>query len=146
VHWTGRWLIVGALALAVALVVFVVVRVADSNSDDATTIAPPRINGVTIAAAGDAACAPVVLSGHDHVYERFDPQTPTGAARPNGIREFVVGTGGRSLYPFGSPHANSAARVQAFGYLRLTLGTNAYGWQFVTERGEVRDAGSATCH
>jgi len=74
------------------------------------------------------------------------PQPPTGAARPNGIREFVVGTGGRSLYPFGSPHANSAARVQAFGYLRLTLGTNAYGWQFVTERGEVRDAGSATCH
>ena len=46
--------------------------------------------------------ADIVLSGHDHVYERFTPQTPDATAAPGrGIREFVVGTGGRSLYSFG---------------------------------------------
>ena len=41
--------------------------------------------------------AEVVLSGHDHHYERFAPQAPDGSSDPQrGIREFVVGTGGRS--------------------------------------------------
>src|SRR5439155_8251847 len=51
--------------------------------------------------------ADVVLNGHEHNYERFAPQSPTGAADPNGIREFVVGTGGESLYPVWTPLANS---------------------------------------
>jgi 3',5'-cyclic AMP phosphodiesterase CpdA len=90
--------------------------------------------------------AEVVLSGHDHSYERFDPQTPTGAASATGLREFVVGTGGRSLYPFGPAHANSALRISTFGYLRLTLGAEAYSWQFVSESGAVIDSGTGACH
>ena len=42
-----------------------------------------------------AAGGDVVLSGHDHLYERFAPQTPTAQASPTGIRQFVVGTGGK---------------------------------------------------
>jgi hypothetical protein len=45
-----------------------------------------------------AARTDVVLNGHVHNYERFAPQTPSGRADPaQGIREFVVGTGGYSL-------------------------------------------------
>ena len=50
-------------------------------------------------------------AGHNHVYERFAPQTPAGrrdAAR--GIREMVVGTGGAARYPFGGIAANSERR------------------------------------
>jgi hypothetical protein len=93
-----------------------------------------------------AAGTELVLNGHDHGYERFDPQTPGAVADPNGIREIVAGTGGRSLYAFGAPHANSIVRYATFGYLRLTLGTNAYSWQFVTEAGTVSDSGTGTCH
>lgn len=90
--------------------------------------------------------AELALNGHDHGYERFDPQTSTAVADPNGIRQFVVGTGGRSLYAFGAAHANSAVRISAFGYLLLTLGTNAYSWSFVGEGGGILDSGSGTCH
>src|SRR5215217_1157003 len=58
-----------------------------------------------------AAGADVVLSGHDHEYERFAPQTSSGVAdSARGIREFVVGTGGRSHYAFGTIRANSEVR------------------------------------
>jgi len=90
--------------------------------------------------------AELVLNGHDHGYERFEPQSPAAAPDPNGIREIVAGTGGRSLYAFGAPHANSAVRDAAFGYLRLTLGDRAYSWQFVNESGVVTDSGTGTCH
>jgi Calcineurin-like phosphoesterase/Iron/zinc purple acid phosphatase-like protein C len=90
--------------------------------------------------------AELVLNGHDHGYERFAPQTPGAVADRNGIREIVAGTGGRSLYAFGPPHANSVVRDETFGYLRLTLGRNKYSWQFVTQAGTITDSGTGTCH
>ena len=96
-----------------------------------------------------AAGAEVVLGGHDHDYERFAPQDPTGAADPvHGIREFVVGTGGASLRPFGSPIANSEARSSdSFGVLKLTLRTGSYDWQFIpVAGGQFADAGRGDCH
>jgi hypothetical protein len=90
--------------------------------------------------------ADLVLGGHVHNYERFAPQLPDGTASASGVREFVVGTGGRSLDSFGPPVANSQVRLQVFGVLRLTLGANAYAWQFVNEAGAVLDSGTGTCH
>ena len=89
----------------------------------------------------------VVLSGHDHNYQRFAPQTADGVADAQGPREFVVGTGGRSLYPTGPPIANQEAQGQdTFGVLKLTLHTTSYEWQFVPETGGTfGDMGSATC-
>jgi hypothetical protein len=93
--------------------------------------------------------ADVVLSGHQHNYERFDPQTPTGSADPsNGIRQFIVGTGGKDLYPFGStPAPNSAVRrSDTFGVLKLTLRPTSYDWQFLPEEGKAfTDTGTGTC-
>jgi hypothetical protein len=93
--------------------------------------------------------ADVVLSGHQHNYERFAPQTPSGGADPsNGIRQFVVGTGGKDLYPLGStPAPNSVVRHDdTFGVLKLTLRSTSYEWEFLQEAGRTfTDTGNATC-
>ena len=92
--------------------------------------------------------ADVVLNGHDHDYERFAAQTVDGRADPrHGIVEFVVGTGGKSLYPILFPRRNSRTRASTFGVLRLVLGRGAYAWRFVGESGErFRDTGVGRCH
>jgi len=92
--------------------------------------------------------ADVVLNGHDHTYERFAPQSPTGQAEPTrGIRQFVVGTGGASLYSFPSIRPNSEMRNNtAWGVLRLTLRLTGYDWEFVPIAGQTfTDTGSADC-
>ena len=93
--------------------------------------------------------ADVVVSGHDHDYERFAPQTPLAKPDPErGIREFVVGTGGKNHRPFTTPHANSEVRnADTFGVLKLTLRTGAYDWQFIPEAGKIfTDSGTGSCH
>lgn len=92
----------------------------------------------------------VVLSGDNHAYERLAPMTPTGKQDPSGIRQFVVGTGGRSHYLFteGPIHPHSEARDdQTFGVLKLTLGPAAYSWEFLPEAGKTfSDSGTEACH
>ena len=89
-----------------------------------------------------------MLVGHDHTYERFAPQTPSGAADDeNGIREFVVGTGGAGLYDFESIEPNSEFRYNnRHGVLKLELHEDSYTWSFITTDGVVRDTGTASCH
>jgi hypothetical protein len=96
-----------------------------------------------------SAGADVVLNGHDHDYERFAPQGPGGktdAAR--GIREFVVGTGGKSHYGFGTILPTSQVRNNSvFGVLKLTLHPASYDWRFVPESGGAfTDSGTTACH
>lgn len=92
----------------------------------------------------------VVLSGHDHDYERFAPQDANGNLdTANGIREFVVGTGGENHAPFyRTPDANSQVRNDTtFGILQLTLHPTSYDWKFIPEAGATfTDSGSGTCH
>jgi acid phosphatase type 7 len=94
-----------------------------------------------------AARADVVISGHDHDYERFAPQNPGGKADSRGIRQFVVGTGGKKLRPFGKVKPNSQVRnADAFGVLKLTLHPTSYDWKFVPVTGKTfTDSGSARC-
>jgi hypothetical protein len=94
-----------------------------------------------------AAHADVVLDGHDHIYERFAPQTPTGVADPNGIRQFTVGTGGADHTGIAAVAANSVVRnTDTYGVLKLTLHQGSYDWTFVPAVGTFTDSGSATCH
>ena len=93
--------------------------------------------------------ADVIIDGHDHDYERFAPQTPEGVADPrHGIREFVVGTGGKNTRPFGAPKPNSEVRnADTFGVLKLTLYPKSYEWEFIpVESKTFRDSGAAACH
>jgi len=92
--------------------------------------------------------ADVVLSGHEHNYERFAPQTPEGRAdSARGIREFVVGTGGGGAYRLGSPIANSETRSTDYGVLKMTLASRSYTWRFIPIAGAMfSDSGFADCH
>ena len=100
--------------------------------------------------------ADVVLAGHEHNYERFSPQDPNGRLdAQRGIRQFVVGTGGKSLYGFGQPLRTSEVRnAETFGVLVLTLRPRGYDWAYVptgarwSSRADTRaiDEGSDNCH
>jgi hypothetical protein len=90
--------------------------------------------------------ADVILSGHDHLYERFAPQDPAGRPDPtHGIREFVVGTGGAMLAPPVRIHANSDVQWNLYGVLELGLTRDAYTWRFISDRGAVADVGTNVC-
>jgi hypothetical protein len=93
--------------------------------------------------------ADVVLSGHKHSYERFDPQDPAGVLDlTNGIREFVVGTGGSVLSSLPAASAPNAVtrNDQAHGVLKMTLHPTSYDWEFIPVAGETyTDTGSAAC-
>jgi hypothetical protein len=92
--------------------------------------------------------ADVVLAGHDHHYERFAPQTAGGGLDlARGIRQFVVGTGGKAPRGLSWVRLNSEVRETAsLGVLELTLGADAYEWRFRSAVGSFTDSGSATCH
>lgn len=90
----------------------------------------------------------IVVNGDDHFYERFLPQDQFNEEFDEGLRQFTVGTGGRSLSQFGLPAPHSAVRFnEAFGVLILTLNPNGYVWEFRTVEGALfSDRGFDTCH
>jgi calcineurin-like phosphoesterase family protein len=90
----------------------------------------------------------VVLTGHDHDYERFTPQDPSGRRDPDGIRQFVVGTGGKSLRAFEEIEPTSEARSDTtYGVLRMSLAPTSYEWRFVPlQDGQFTDSGRGDCH
>ena len=94
--------------------------------------------------------AELVLNGHEHIYERFAPQTPNGASDPQrGIREFIVGTGGAEVIKTTPPATpNSQVRLaDTVGVLKLTLRDGGYDFAFVNSlTGAVMDSGSGSCH
>jgi len=92
----------------------------------------------------------VIINGHDHDYERFAPQDPDGKAdAQHGIREFVVGTGGKNSHRIiGLGQSNSEVRqADTYGVLKLTLHAESYDWEFVPEAGKkFTDTGTGKCH
>lgn len=109
----------------------------------------PHGNDSSVAAlwaALDEADADLVIAGHDHLYERFSPQTADGAADPNGVRQITAGTGGAGLYETEGIAANSELAIDdRFGILALTLRETSYEWQFITTDETVADEGRADC-
>jgi hypothetical protein len=96
-----------------------------------------------------AAHADLIVNGHDHDYERFGPQDPSGRLdTSDGIREIVAGTGGAELRPFDVVKSNSELRIaDTYGVLELMLHATSYDWRFVAVAGAtVMDSGSASCH
>jgi 3',5'-cyclic AMP phosphodiesterase CpdA len=90
----------------------------------------------------------VVLSGHDHIYERFAPQDDRGELDlVRGTRQFTIGTGGRDHGDIRNLAANSEVRIgDTFGVLKVTLDAGSYSWQFVPVAGETAtDSGTDVC-
>lgn len=83
--------------------------------------------------------ADVVLGGHDHHYERLVPEA-------GGPRQFIVGTGGRNLYPvLVRHHGSEFVDARHFGILELELRPGAYEWRFRDIGGDVLDGGQSVC-
>jgi len=92
--------------------------------------------------------AEIVLCGHEHDYQRYEPLDANGNASAGGIREFVVGTGGANLYAITTPSPHLQAwNTTTYGVLKLTLGSGTYSWQFIPVAGSTyTDSGSGTCN
>jgi hypothetical protein len=90
----------------------------------------------------------VIISAHEHFYERFSPQTPNGAVDLQfGLRQFIVGTGGAPLTQPVRRVANSETVLSTFGVLRLTLEGQSYRWDFLSaDGGAILDSGTGQCH
>jgi acid phosphatase type 7 len=95
----------------------------------------------------------IVANGHNHNYERFDQINPSEQAASDGIREFIVGTGGApgDAYTYASHplDPNEVIRNQTiqYGVLKLTLSTNSYTWNFLPAAGStLTDSGTSVCH
>jgi hypothetical protein len=99
-----------------------------------------------------AAHADIVLNGHDHLYEQYAQQNSSGGFDANGIREFVVGTGGESLNGIINPndvgYPNLENSQSAYGVLKLRLHAGSYDWAFVNTSGQTMSGASRTqgCH
>ncbi|MBE0615863.1 MAG: metallophosphoesterase [Burkholderiales bacterium] len=88
-----------------------------------------------------AAGADLLITGHEHIYENFAPRNAGGVPDPEGMREFVVGTGGA-----GGGYAFAAGAFH-FGVLKLRLEPAGYAWEFLPVAGDnMRDQGSANCN
>lgn len=107
---------------------------ADSHLCELVFYHDPSVSAFTKAVA--AGGAEFVLSGHLHRYERWNNY------RGFNIRQFIVGTGGRSS---GTPNPGADAEAKAYGVARLDLSASGYTWQFIDVGGRVRDSGSDTC-
>lgn len=92
--------------------------------------------------------AELVLNGHEHNYERFTQMSGSGSPVTKGLREIVLGTGGESHYPFGTPLTTSQVRNSStFGVLKLTLNSSSYSWKFIPIAGSTfTDSGTTDCH
>lgn len=91
----------------------------------------------------------VVIAGHDHVYERFAPLDTNGVADSvNGVRQFVVGTGGAHRSHIDSVMAGSEVHsTDTFGLIRFSLLKDRYRWDFLpVKKHGFTDAGEAACH
>ncbi|MEZ4668981.1 MAG: metallophosphoesterase [Anaerolineae bacterium] len=92
--------------------------------------------------------ADVVINGHDHIYERYAPQDAKANADAQGMREFIVGTGGAPLYPLLFAKPNLEVRsATTFGVIKLTLHSSSYDWEFIPVKADgFTDTGTANCH
>jgi hypothetical protein len=93
--------------------------------------------------------ADVLLTGHDHHYERFAPMDPVGRVdRERGIRTFVVGTGGAPSYRMRATEPHSEALGDDIrGVLRMVFHPDSYEWEFVAIPGRrFHDEGRGECH
>jgi hypothetical protein len=90
--------------------------------------------------------ADIVLNGHLHTYARFAPQDASGHVdQAGGVRQFIVGTGGRSLFSLDGTR-NVETTTKQYGVLELRLHATSYHWAFVNTAGTVVDKGDAACH
>ena len=96
-----------------------------------------------------AAHATLVLNGHDHTYQRWEPLDATGASDPTGLTEIIVGTGDHDLQkihtPFDPRVVAAAFGSKASGAFRMTVSATSLAFTFTETSGTVADSGTIPC-
>ncbi len=109
-----------------------------------STIHPPETDVSAVWVALQKAKGRIMLAGHNHAYERFAKQDAAGHRDHDGLRQFVVGTGGVGLYPLQPACPNRlAGQDDKTGVLKLRLRPDGFSWQFVAVGGRILDSGRA---
>ena len=88
----------------------------------------------------------LVINGHDHTYQRYQPLNGNGAYDPAGPTEIIVGSGGHALGGFPASDNRLVAKTAQYGALRLTLNSAGASYQFITTAGQTYDSGSVQCN
>ena len=90
--------------------------------------------------------AELVMSGHAHRWERFRRKLADGTVSEDGIRQFVIGTGGVLTRGVVAQDPDSEKVVVEHGVARFDLHPDHYEWTFTDINGVVRDSGTQLCH
>lgn len=93
----------------------------------------------------------IVLTAHDHNYQRWVPMDGKGQPDFQGITQFVVGTGGHGIQTFVTNDSRVAAGFDSntspapFGALRLKLYKTYAAYNFINTAGTSLDSGTVGC-
>ena len=94
--------------------------------------------------------ADVVLVGHEHSYQRWQPLDRNGNVDPAGVTQFVVGTGGHAIQSFVRSDPRLAAGADsapaAYGALRMELTAGGATYRYESYQGPTTiDSGAISC-
>ncbi|HET6771355.1 MAG TPA: right-handed parallel beta-helix repeat-containing protein, partial [Actinomycetota bacterium] len=90
----------------------------------------------------------LVLNGHDHNYQRWQPLNGSGVVSASGPTEFVVGSGGHGIQTFTGTDSRLARGFDSlsdFGALKLEINQHGAAFQFINMQGTTLDSGSVGC-
>jgi hypothetical protein len=117
------------------------------HSDDEGHFANPYLGGDNVWQKLYDGGVDLVLQGHDHLYARYARYGRAGnSIDPNGIRQFIIGTGGNGNYAVSETKPGQEFAIATLGIIKLTLNPTNYSWQFVDTSNTVRESGSDSCH
>ena len=92
----------------------------------------------------------IVLSGHDHDYQRWVPLDGNGQPSATGITQFVAGGGGHGIQNFLETDSRLAfgsdTSPNSLGSLRFELNQYGGSFQYINYLGAVLDSGAVPCN
>jgi len=123
-----------------------IVAPSSTHTDDEGAFATPYLGGDNVWQKLYDNGVDLVLQGHDHVYARYARYNRAGNnTDPNGIRHFIVGTGGIGNYAVSETKPGQEYTASVRGIIKLTLNPTNYSWQFVDTTNTALDSGSDSC-
>jgi len=123
-----------------------IVAPSSTHTDDEGHFANPYLGGDNIWQKLYDGGVDLVFQGHDHLYARYARYNRAGNnVDPNGIRHFIVGTGGNGNYAVTETKPGQEYAIATLGIIKLTLNPTNYSWQFVNTSNTVLDSGSDSC-
>lgn len=90
----------------------------------------------------------LLLAGHEHNYQAQPKRNAAGTASSTGVAQYVVGTGGKSVWRNSSIAKQTPLKFNSntFGWLRLTLHSTSADLKFMPVGGSFTDSRNVACN